>query len=154
MKKNKKGATIAVNYIFLFLIATIVAMIVIAIVAKGSLNANKFICKLTGTCGSKDNDIKDAQQVNVTNCSDAKKIIVTQAQLCYELGREGQIKSDGEKEGVCYVIYLPKPCGVSKSDLVDDLNNVRPSVNFTVSYDNDRKAVVSYNYNKQQVVIS
>lgn len=154
MEENKKGATIAVNYIFLFLIATIVAMIIIAIVAKGSLNANRFMCKLTGTCGHGGSSIKDAQQVNVTICSNAEETIVKHAQLCYNLGMEGQIKSDGEKEGVCYVIYLPKHCGVSKSVLVNDLNKVRPYVNATITYDDDHKAVVSYNYDKQQVVVS
>ena len=148
MKKQKKGMTLAVNYVCLFLIAVIVMMIVIALVSKSSLNANKFLCKLTGNCQTTTNGLEDAQKVNVSSCSNANIEIVKHAELCYTYGQEGKVRE------LCYALLLPKDCNIDINKLRNDLNNTRPKIKFELSSISGEKVLISYDYRKQEVTFS
>ncbi len=148
MKKQKRGMTLAVNYVFLFLIAVIVMMIVIALVSKSSLNANHFLCKLTGNCQTTTGGLEDAQIVNVSSCSRANVEIVKHAELCYNYGQDGKVRE------LCYALNLPNNCNIDINKLRTDLNNTRPKIKFELPSISGEKILISYDYKKQEVTFS
>ncbi len=148
VKKNKTAMSIAVNYVFLFFIATVVMMIVIAIVSKSSLNANRFICKLSGTCGSSSDSLSGDQIINLSSCKNVPVEIVKHAELCYTYGQEGKVK------GICYALYLPENCNIDSELLNNNLNMSRPKMKYKLFFSKGEKVIISYNYDKQRVEIS
>ncbi len=143
--KKKKGFTLAVNYIFLFFIGVIVAMVVIGMITKGYLNANRFMCRLTGTCDDKKDGMIGVQKIKAS-CKDAEIEILKHTKLCYEHGINGDVK------GLCYVIFLPENCGPKSDELKEKLWDDY-DINASVIYDGEMKAVIAYDYEKQRVEV-
>ncbi|MEM2121360.1 MAG: hypothetical protein QXU20_01735 [Candidatus Woesearchaeota archaeon] len=146
MLKNKKGITLSVEIIFIILIATIITILVVMLISSNLVNVQKFICKLTGTCNENKEEIKDVQEINLTNCDSAKEEIIKHVKLCKQHGEQGEIKE------TCYVIFLPSDCGPKRDDLYNELLT-KHNLNTTVIYNGDKKVIISYNYDKKIVEI-
>ena len=147
-KSRKKGFALAINYVFIFFIASIVAMVVISIITKGYLSASKFTCRLTGTCDSGGSHTLPNWRVNITNCNRAESEIIKHAALCYQLGIQGETK------GPCYVLLLPETCPSwpDSSDIWNKLWN-NYNINSTIDYQGGNKVSIGYDYDKQKVTI-
>ena len=143
--KKKKGFTLAVNYIFLFFIGVIVAMLVVGMITKGYINVERFMCRLTGTCDNEKDGMIGVQKINAT-CDNAEREILKHTKLCYEHGINGEVK------GLCYVIFLPENCGPKSDELKEKLWN-EYDINASVIYDGEIKAVIAYDYEKQRVEV-
>jgi len=145
IKKNKKGITMSVEIIFIVLIGTIVTMLVVMMISKNYFNAQKFMCKLTGTCEENKDGVKDVEIINAT-CGEAKSEIIKHVKLCKQHGEDGNVK------GTCYVIILPSECGPKRDELYNELVS-KHNLNTTVIYDGEKKAVIVYDYEKKIVEI-
>ena len=145
--RTKRGFALAINYVFIFFIASIVAMVVVAMVTKGYVSADKFICRLTGTCHNPGSHVLPNWRINVTDCSLAENEIIKEAALCYQSGIQGEVR------GPCSVIILPPGCsGPDSSTIRNDLWS-KYTINATVDYQGGNKVSIGYDYDKQKLVI-
>ena len=131
----KKG-DIAIEYIFVIFVSVIAVFVIIALMLKTVPSTQKFLCKLSGTC---ETPIPpgDIPIINTTDCTDFQHEIIKAARLCFENGKLGRIK-----QGICYVIM--GPCNIEQQTIKQAL--VAERLNFTISYDMNSKAIISYDY--------
>ncbi len=138
---SKRGA-LALQYIFLIFIATVVAFIIIGMVGKWSLKSNRFISTMFG--GEK-NVALDNQIINVTNHGLYVNEVVKHAKICYEKGKEGKL----EGRQLCYTLIFS-----------DGKFSDKGAVNNALSIPHDlkvevpaNKIVVSFNPSAGEVVL-
>ena len=97
----KKG-DISIQYVFLILIAVVAAFVIIGMLARWSLGADKFMCVLTGECKAKDG-IVDKQTILVTDTANPDKFaneVAKHAKICFE-----NMRTSSEVQGeLCYTV--------------------------------------------------
>ncbi|MEM0231224.1 MAG: hypothetical protein QXW00_00370 [Candidatus Woesearchaeota archaeon] len=143
----KRRADMTIQYAFLIFLATITVFVVIGIIAKNSLSAQKFICRLTGECGS-EQPVGDIQKINVT-CSEFLSEIVKHARLCNENGKQGRLQQGNEP--ICYIITAD--CSSVRKEQISDSLTKAGMTNFQITFDSSNKAIISYDYQKKLVRI-
>ncbi len=142
---SKRGA-LALQYIFLIFIATVVAFIIIGMVGKWSLKSNRFISTMFG--GEK-NVALDNQIINVTNHRLYVNEVVKHAKICYEKGKEGKL----EGRQLCYTLIFSDSNFKFSRRNKDDVSNALSIPHDLKVEVPANKIVVSFNPSAGEVVL-
>lgn len=99
----KKKGDISINYMFMIFIAVIAVFVIIGLLARWSLGADKFMCVLTGECKAKDG-VVDKQTITVNDNTPIStrftNEVAKHAKICYE-----NMRTNPETQGeLCYTV--------------------------------------------------
>ncbi|MBN1157269.1 hypothetical protein JXA85_06620 [Candidatus Woesearchaeota archaeon] len=145
---RKKG-DLSINYIFLIFIATIAVFVIVGLITKWSLNADKLVKTLVG--GDSKEDILDIQIVNVTECGTngeyLENEIIKHAKLCYTKAKQGKVHGS-----LCYGLVTETICGVNTVKVKEELDDLGISSSLSAQL-GQNKIIIGYSYDKGIVEI-
>ena len=148
---NTKKGDIAISQMFIIFVSVIAVFVIVGMLAKWSLNSSDFMCKISGECsdgGKVDNDI-----IEVENEKKFINEIVKAGKLCFDRARKNQMTGE-----LCYTIKCTTcttTCSaVTKGilDYVGNDNEGKPNMECD-EFGTGSKAIITYDYNKNHVVI-
>lgn len=149
--KKERKASLSIQFIFLFFIGTIAAVVIIGLLTDWAFDARRI---MKGLFSDDETEIPDNQKVYLKDCNDIVGETVKQAKLCNQFAKQGQLHGNE----ICYSLFMPDPgcpiVALNIDDIDDDLTSA--SIAHSISAlkpGNIDKIIISYSYDDEEVKI-